>query len=711
MSFGFPSGGLHIPYLGHMGPGDYQNEADQEIIGVKDALLFWYSNYGMGTSSVAGGGFTATVFDTSAYSDGAIVKLNNNSGGDRKIGSCAIHAKPVVRYSGEKGIKHDDFVDYESILRDGENKLEFGNNYIVNTSQLESLCDHYWKANNYKRHVYQLEIPGRCYWYAPGEWYTVQIGGAGQAEYIDSVCECYDVQVECEAGGLGRTVVAFREVYENWTKDSGALARFLGSGSPKDKYNFSHVLVASQYFPGPSDYRCDGTDDQTEIQAAIDQIAGAGGGVVELTEGTFDITATINMSYDNVVLRGAGKQTILSVSDCYESYGLKIEGSSGNEIERPILSNFAITQSDALPTYALIFLYYCDNAILDSLYCYDAAVYDNTLAYLSDNLRMVNCTINGATRYGAQFRYCVSAQISGCTLDSNGNGIYIADLGQRSVISQCIISNNHRIGIYGKIDQATITGNVVTGNGMSGIRITGDKNVISGNIVNDNTSPNTMYAYPTGTANTASGIYMDSTSERNIVRDNNCVDNGNIITAADCESTTKPYITSDAASLSGCTAARSTAQYYAGSYSYKITQTDASTGEYRFCDNVTKNDMHGLYAGTQYKLSVRTYLLATGSPTTAEVKLIVGYTTDAAGAWHETTGNVTTDHDAWGLAETTNVAIPSGAVGAKALVRINAAASTDEYIFIDNVRLQPIGTHNLHSQNFYDAGTATYVGV
>lgn len=172
-----------------------------------------------------------------------------------------------------------------------------------------------------------------------------------------------------------------------------------------------------------------------------------------------------------------------------------------------------------------------------------------------------------------------------------------------------------------------------------------------------------------------------------------------------------PYISGDTYSLSGCTAELSTEQYYEGAKSLKITQTDASTGEYRFCDNITKTDLHGLYPGTRYALSGYAYLLSTGSPTTAEVKFILGYTTTALGAWHETTGHVSTEHDAWGLGGTTSVLIPSGAVGAKALIRINAAASTDECIFIDNIRLQPIGIHNLHSQNFYDAGTGTYSGV
>ena len=172
----------------------------------------------------------------------------------------------------------------------------------------------------------------------------------------------------------------------------------------------------------------------------------------------------------------------------------------------------------------------------------------------------------------------------------------------------------------------------------------------------------------------------------------------------------EPYITGDTYSLSNCTAALSTAQYYAGEKSLLITKTSTDTAEYRFCDNVDKDDLHELVAGKTYNLMAYTYLLATGSPSTAEVKLIIGYTTSTAGAWHETTGNVSTGKDAWALAETGDVVIPSGAPAAKVLIRVNTAASTGEKIYIDNVRLKPVGIHNEHQQNFYDAGTDTILG-
>jgi len=54
------------------------------------------------------------------------------------------------------------------------------------------------------------------------------------------------------------------------------------------------VIVASKTSrkAGIADYRCDGLDDQVEIQKAIDEVADLGGGTVFLMEGTYNINTT-----------------------------------------------------------------------------------------------------------------------------------------------------------------------------------------------------------------------------------------------------------------------------------------------------------------------------------------------------------------------------------------------------------------------------------
>ena len=59
-----------------------------------------------------------------------------------------------------------------------------------------------------------------------------------------------------------------------------------------------------------TDYLCDGTADDVEIQAAVDSLP-SGGGMVVLSEGTFTLSATVTRSIDNITIMGMGMGTRL----------------------------------------------------------------------------------------------------------------------------------------------------------------------------------------------------------------------------------------------------------------------------------------------------------------------------------------------------------------------------------------------------------------
>ncbi len=59
------------------------------------------------------------------------------------------------------------------------------------------------------------------------------------------------------------------------------------------------------------DYICDGTADNVQIQAAIDALPSSGGTVV-LSEGTFNIAATVTWTTSNVRIVGQGRSTVLT---------------------------------------------------------------------------------------------------------------------------------------------------------------------------------------------------------------------------------------------------------------------------------------------------------------------------------------------------------------------------------------------------------------
>lgn len=70
------------------------------------------------------------------------------------------------------------------------------------------------------------------------------------------------------------------------------------------------VASRTSLHPGKADFACDGIDDQIEIQQALDALPEVGG-AVQLMEGTFTLTAAVELPRDRVSLRGMGASTVL----------------------------------------------------------------------------------------------------------------------------------------------------------------------------------------------------------------------------------------------------------------------------------------------------------------------------------------------------------------------------------------------------------------
>jgi hypothetical protein len=524
------------------------NAEDKELIGVTDAILFWASESGVDNSTDDAGnsGLHLTLFDTTTRADSAQIKLLNDSGSTQYVVAAAIKAKPIIRMSGDQGFTHDAFIDYQDIFLSGENTFEFGNNFVVTKAQLEQLADYYAKAlgtiatsGPKAKHIYAVSIPGRCWWFEPGEWYTLQVGGAGQREYIDSVVECYDVTVDAAAGDLGTTNIAFREVEQNWVKDSNAVARFLATGDPRWKpNNFGRVVVAAKDYLGVADYYCDGTADQTEIQAAIDYLASAfGGGMVELTEGQFNITAAIEME-TNIILRGAGARTIIE-KNCND-YAIEIVGGNGTEKENTKIWDLSVTRNTAdTNTISLIYLSYADYANIDSLLLHDGYGGGIEIVYC-DNLTISKTEIKDCRGSGVNISFCSSGIVVECRANNcHIYGIAITSDGDNFLVSNCISENNWQYGIMGCGKNISIENNIVRTNGATGIQVIPGQdlkgnNIIRGNIV-ENNGDNTNSAWSLSVAN-GMGIFIDNLfSEGNIVNSNYSKDNGNLIVNGACE--------------------------------------------------------------------------------------------------------------------------------------------------------------------------------
>src|SRR6266567_4136675 len=102
------------------------------------------------------------------------------------------------------------------------------------------------------------------------------------------------------------------------------------------------TLVAASNAPAAvknvATYVCDGTSDDVEIQAALNAIP-SGGGMIILSQGTFNISASINLgSLTNIEVAGQGWGTVLKLNANTDAY---ILGSAAG-CKRLIFRDFAI---------------------------------------------------------------------------------------------------------------------------------------------------------------------------------------------------------------------------------------------------------------------------------------------------------------------------------------------------------------------------------
>lgn len=255
--------------------------------------------------------------------DAARVELVNSTGSAVTLVDCYITGKRVMMLSGENGRVHDAFEDRADIERNGERLMEFGNEDVMDATQLRKLAQFYRDYHFTKKHIYSATMVGTRYDMTPGAWYRLQIGGAGETEYIDSVAEVLYLKTRRSVSGDAETVVTFREVEENYKFDSTAVARII-SNMGYEVNDANVILIASSTSGSFANSYCDGTADEVEINNAITFLSEAyGGGTVYLTAGTFPLADAIVMK-DGVTLIGQGWGTNLEKNGNF--YAIEIAG-------------------------------------------------------------------------------------------------------------------------------------------------------------------------------------------------------------------------------------------------------------------------------------------------------------------------------------------------------------------------------------------------
>ena len=303
------------------------NDRDESIVGLVDPVL----------RTEATGTLTTTT-DFATYPDRAVVQWYNGTGSPITITGASIVGKAVRKWSGENGYVWE-YADYDAIEKQGENYAGVSNDFIFERAQTEAIGDYCWKALK-PHNVYSLSLVGCQHQYAIGDFYTLAVsytltGQPSEAESINVAVEVMNVSFSRRAGEIGQTVLTVRQAMGTWSKSTSRRARLVGAGRSQWLNNRSNVVtVASSTWTGQADYFCDGTNDYVEIQAALDYLNSKGGGLISLTNGTFDITGQALTFYDNIIITGEGYSTKLQVP--------AIAGLTLNGVENVVIENMTI---------------------------------------------------------------------------------------------------------------------------------------------------------------------------------------------------------------------------------------------------------------------------------------------------------------------------------------------------------------------------------
>jgi len=242
------------------------------------------------------------------------------------------------------------------------------------------------------------------------------------------------------------------------------------------------------------DYLCDGTDDQVEIQAAIDALPSHGGKVI-LMDGTYYITQSINLS-SSVSLSGQGASTVLYVPDNTNPSYLPIislDAVSYCSISDLFINGNKNYQSSGREDGIYIngggrhkivntWIYYIYGAEGNGIYVdgapYDILIQGNTFNHIQDDGMDINgivksqiignhindCGDNGIDTEGTEHTTFSGNVITDC----GGNGLELEQEGTNPPLTQ----------------YCAVTGNVIKNCGNDGIHVrSGGYNTISGNTI------------------------------------------------------------------------------------------------------------------------------------------------------------------------------------------------------------------------------------
>lgn len=217
---------------------------------------------------------------------------------------------------------------------------------------------------------------------------------------------------------------------------------------------------ASQEAQDCADYVCDGADDDVQILAAIADITGlatAPGGTILLSEGNFEIDASIVMD-DNIRIQGQGiGATVVKIKQDASSSFAAFDMSSKS---RAVLSDLTI-DSGTQSTYGHVGVKLDTSNYCRIIRCLVKNMIKNAVSNMGDGIAFVDTSSS---------QYC---SIIDCeAIDCIEHGIKMGSNTVYSMVANCRAISCDTAGIHASGTSNIVTGNHVAGNAQ-GILVSG----------------------------------------------------------------------------------------------------------------------------------------------------------------------------------------------------------------------------------------------
>ena len=331
-------------------------------------------------------------------------------------------------------------------------------------------------------------------------------------EILKEIAKLFGVEVKAVVGvnELSKLVDVYIKNPENGdvlTYDSN-IGKWVNAPPPQPITAATFVVAASNSLhKDRADFICDGIDDQEEIQAAIDALPESGGTII-LLEGTYNISAPINILKNNITLAGVGWATkiyIVNGSNC----DAIVIGNGLTSLSNIVIRDLQIDGNGANQNYGVGLIYLYGGSGYEIKYCCIINCYLHSgsgdglvLSYANNNIIIGNIILsnysNGISTYHSNNNIIYLNQ-------SNSNafeGIAIMQYSNNNIINGNQSNSNGDCGIYLSYSSYNqIISNHATGN-FCGIVINDancNNNYIGKNYLKGNGTGGAIYNAGTGT--------------------------------------------------------------------------------------------------------------------------------------------------------------------------------------------------------------------